>query len=343
MKSKFFDYSIQPESIAQSPLAARSSCRLLNINSKHDIEDKLFSDLPAILNENDLLILNNTKVIKARLRGFKEVGGGSIEIFIERLISSHRCLAQIRASKSPKVGTHLLTKKGVRFVIKQRIGVFYDLLLRSDDDLELVLEHEGDVPLPPYIRRETEPMDEINYQTIYATMPGAVAAPTAGLHFDDDLFDALIRKKISVEYITLHVGAATFQPIREEYIEDHRMHSEWICVEDQVIKSIRQTKKRGGRIIAVGTTVVRALESAHRNGALKSMTGYTDLYIVPGFRFNVVDALITNFHQPMSSLFVLVSAFAGLEEIRKVYSHALTSGYRFFSYGDAMFIGNNGA
>ena len=157
------------------------------------------------------------------------------------------------------------------------------------------------MPLPPYIRRETELLDEINYQTIYATIPGAVAAPTAGLHFDNDLFDALIRKKISVEYITLHVGAGTFQPIREEYIEDHRMHSEWICVEDQVIKSIRQTKKEGGRIIAGGTTVVRALESAHRNGALKSMAGYTDLYIVPGFRFNVVDALITNFHQPMSS------------------------------------------
>ena len=174
-------------------------------------------------------------------------------------------------------------------------------------------------------------------------MPGAVAAPTAGLHFDNELFVALLKNKILVEYITLHVGAGTFQPIRTEYIEDHRMHSEWIRVDDRVIDSIRKTKKQGGRVIAVGTTVVRALESAHRNGMLKSIEGYTDLYIVPGFKFNVVDALITNFHHPMSSLFVLVSAFSGLQEIKKIYSHALVSGYRFFSYGDAMFLENQGA
>ena len=342
MKRTLFDYTIEPEKIAQFPLAARSSCRLLSFNKKNDIEDRLFADLPLMLNQNDLLILNNTKVIKARLIGSKEVGGGRVEIFIERLTAPRRCLAQVRASKSPKVGTYLLTQKGVRFLVEKRLGEFYDLLLLSDDDLELVLEREGDVPLPPYIRRRNELSDEFDYQTIYAAVPGAVAAPTAGLHFDNELFVALLKNKILVEYITLHVGAGTFQPIRTEYIEDHRMHSEWIRVEDRVIDSIRKTKKQGGRVIAVGTTVVRALESAHRNGMLKSIDGYTDLYIVPGFKFNVVDALITNFHQPMSSLFVLVSAFSGLQEIKKIYSHALVSGYRFFSYGDAMFIEKQG-
>ena len=268
----------------------------------------------------------------------KAPSGGQVEILIERQIGDDQCLAQIRASKGPTVGTCLVTSMGSKFVTEGRDGPFYRLRIESKEGLAVVLDREGEVPLPPYIRRSPNRDDRSRYQTIYATVPGAIAAPTAGLHFDKVLFSTLKQRGITTEFITLHVGAGTFQPIRTEHVRDHQMHSEWISVPERVIEAVERTRRRGGRVVAVGTTVVRALESAARTGELISMEGDTDLYIIPGFHFRVVDTLITNFHLPKSSLLVLVSAFAGLEAVQKIYSHAIDKGYRFYSYGDAMCV-----
>jgi S-adenosylmethionine:tRNA ribosyltransferase-isomerase len=336
MKSSIFNYELSAEKIAQTPLSCRSASRLLDFDSEGSIRDRYFSDLPLILGPNDLLVLNNTSVLPARIIAHKESSGGQVEILIERLIGDHQCLAQIRASKSPKVGARLVTPMGTKFLTKEHDGHFYRLSIESNDGLLAILEREGEIPLPPYIRRSPNSADRCQYQTIYARVPGAIAAPTAGLHFDKDLFSNLEQRGIAIEYVTLHVGAGTFQPIRAEYVRDHKMHSEWISVPERVIEAIEKTRCRGGRVVAVGTTVVRALESAARTGELISMRGDTDLYIQPGFKFRVVDTLITNFHLPKSSLLVLVSAFAGLEAVRKIYSHAIDNDYRFYSYGDAM-------
>ena len=336
MKSSIFDYELSSDRIAQAPTNRRSASRLLDVEVDGSIRDRCFSDLPSILDSNDLLILNNTWVLPARMYARKASSGGQVEILIERQIGDDQCLAQIRASKGPTVGTCLVTSMGSKFVTEGRHGLFYRLRSESKEGLAAVLDREGEVPLPPYIRRSPNRDDRSRYQTIYATVPGAVAAPTAGLHFDKVLFSALKQRGITTEFITLHVGAGTFQPIRAEHVRDHQMHSEWISVPERVIEAVERTRHRGGRGVAVGTTVVRALESAARTGDLISMEGDTDLYIIPGFHFRVVDTLITNFHLPKSSLLVLVSAFAGLEAVQKIYSRARDTGYRFYSYGDAM-------
>jgi S-adenosylmethionine:tRNA ribosyltransferase-isomerase len=338
MKSDIFDYELSSDRIAQTPTNRRSASRLLDFEADGSIRDRHFSDLPSMLYSNDLLVLNNTWVLSARMFARKTPSGGQVEILIERQISDDQCLAQIRASKSPTIGTWLVTSMGSKFVTEGRDGPFYRLRIESKEGLAVVLDREGEVPLPPYIKRSPSRDDRSRYQTIYATVPGAIAAPTAGLHFDKVLFSILKQRGITTEFITLHVGAGTFQPIRAEHVRDHKMHSEWISVPERVIEAVERTRRRGGRVVAVGTTVVRALESAARTGELISMEGDTDLYITPGFDFRVVDVLITNFHLPKSSLLVLVSAFAGLEAVQKIYSHAIDKGYRFYSYGDAMCV-----
>ena len=338
MKSSIFDYELSSDRIAQTPTNRRSASRLLDFEVDGSIRDRYFSDLPSMLDSNDLLVLNNTWVLSARMFARKAPSGGQVEILIERQIGDDQCLAQIRASKGPTVGTCLVTSMGSKFVTEGRDGPFYRLRIESKDGLAVVMDREGEVPLPPYIRRSPNRDDRSRYQTIYATVPGAIAAPTAGLHFDKVLFSTLKQRGIATEFITLHVGAGTFQPIRAEHVRDHQMHSEWISVPERVIEAVERTRRRGGRVVAVGTTVVRALESAARTGELISMEGDTDLYIIPGFHFRVVDTLITNFHLPKSSLLVLVSAFAGLEAVQKIYSHAIDKGYRFYSYGDAMCV-----
>ena len=315
MKSSIFDYELSSDRIAQTPTNRRSASRLLDFEVDGSIRDRCFSDLPSMLDSNDLLVLNNTWVLSARMFARKAPSGGQVEILIERQIGDDQCLAQIRASKGPTVGTCLVTSMGSKFVTEGRDGPFYRLRIESKEGLAVVLDREGEVPLP-----------------------GAIAAPTAGLHFDKVLFSTLKQRGITTEFITLHVGAGTFQPIRAEHVRDHQMHSEWISVPERVIEAVERTRRRGGRVVAVGTTVVRALESAARTGELISMEGDTDLYIIPGFHFRVVDTLITNFHLPKSSLLVLVSAFAGLEAVQKIYSHAIDRGYRFYSYGDAMCV-----
>jgi S-adenosylmethionine:tRNA ribosyltransferase-isomerase len=336
MESRLFEYRLLPEMIAQAPSMNRSSCRLINVAADGSLEDRHFYDLPLMLNSKDLLVLNNTRVLSARITAYKKSGGGRADILIERQTGPYNCVAQIRASNNPKVGSCLVTAKGSQFVVEDRVNQFYDLSLTSQGVLQEVLEKEGQVPLPPYIRRQPLWSDQQNYQTVYATEPGAVAAPTAGLHFDENLFLELKNRKVQIEFVTLHIGSGSFQPIRTQNIEDHEMHSEWISVPEHAVRAINKTRKEGGRVVAVGTTVVRALESAVQNGEIVPTEGYTSLYIVPGFNFQIVDVLITNFHQPKSSLFVLVSAFFGLEAIRQVYSHAISNGYRFYSYGDAM-------
>jgi S-adenosylmethionine:tRNA ribosyltransferase-isomerase len=338
MKSSVFDYVLPSERIAQVPTNRRSASRLLDYRTGGSIRDRSFSDLPAILDPNDLLILNNTEVLPARMFACKAPSGGQVEILIERQISDDQWLAQIRASKAPIVGACLITSAGSKLVTEGRDGPFFRLRIESKESLLNVLDREGEVPLPPYIRRPPNRSDRSRYQTIYARIPGAVAAPTAGLHFDKALVSALRQRGIATEFITLHVGAGTFQPIRTEYVRDHQMHSEWVSVPQRVVEAVQSAKNRGGRVVAVGTTVVRALESAARTGTLISTEGDTDLYIIPGFQFRVVDTLITNFHLPKSSLLVLVSAFVGLKAVRKIYAHAIDSGYRFYSYGDAMHV-----
>jgi len=336
MKTSFFDYHISRERIAQKPSIHRSSSRLLDVRGDGTIEDRYFLDLPSMVDSRDLLIFNDTRVLRARLTAHRRPTGGRIEILVERRIDHDRFLAKIRSSNKLQAGVDLETPMGSRFLVEGRDRSFYCLRITSNEVLEVILDREGQIPLPPYIRRSATLDDQDQYQTIYARTPGAVAAPTAGLHFDDKLFVELKRREVAVEFVTLHVGSGTFQPIREDDIEDHEMHSEWISVPERVVRAIDATRKRGGRIVAIGTTVVRALESAARTGKVACTEGYTNLYIVPGFRFQVVDVLVTNFHQPRSSLFILVCAFFGLKSMQEIYSHAIEKGYRFYSYGDAM-------
>ena len=337
MKRREFHYELPPERIAQQPLPRRSDSRLLRVHrAKGTLSDHVFRELPALLSPGDLLVFNDTRVLPARLIARKPTGG-RVEILVERLLDEHRCLAQLRFSKPPRMGGRLVIEDGVELFIDARDGTFFNLRSESTP-IAAVLERCGHVPLPPYIERPDSAEDVERYQTVFARRPGAVAAPTAGLHFDEDLLHELEMRGVGRATVTLHVGAGTFQPVRVEHIEDHRMHPEYLEVPSAVCEAVAETRTRGGRVIAVGTTSVRSLETAARGGTLAPFTGNSDLFIYPGYEFRVVDGIITNFHLPESTLLMLVSAFAGLEVVRAAYTHAIGAGYRFYSYGDAMLM-----
>ena len=329
-----FDYALPPELIAQTPLPQRSASRLLVVGGER-CTDGSFLDLPQWLRAGDLLVLNDSRVLHARLLGHKE-SGGQVEILVERLLDRSTGLAQVRASKPPQPGSRLRLEGAIDVEVLGREGEFYRLRF-SGDAAELVERH-GRLPLPPYIARAAEAPDEERYQTVYARDTGSVAAPTAGLHFDRDLLGNLCGKGVDIAYVTLHVGAGTFQPVRVSDLAQHRMHTESYVLPQATVDAIAAPRARGGRIVAVGTTSLRLLESAVLGGNLKVGAGETALFVTPGFGFRVVDLLITNFHLPKSTLLMLVSAFAGMEEIRSAYQHAIAARYRFFSYGDAMLL-----
>ena len=334
MKLSDFDFDLPKSLIAQYPSSIRTDSRLLVL--RDIIDDSTFSQLGNFLKPNDLLVLNDTKVIAARLFGHKD-SGGKVEVLVERLINDHEALVMIKSSRSPKIGTYLVLENKSRIKICDKNDGIYKVNFESDSILN-VLNEIGHIPLPPYINREDSKEDQSRYQTVYAKNDGAVAAPTAGLHFDEMLLSSLENQGINHTFVTLHVGAGTFQPVKVEDIESHKMHSEYYEISTETIDKIEQAKALGGRIIAVGTTAVRALESASVNGSLKHQKGDTDIFIYPGFKFQIVDAMITNFHLPKSSLLMLVSAFIGFEEMFETYSHAIKEKYRFFSYGDAMLL-----
>jgi len=341
MKTADFDFHLPEDLIAQYPLEKRTASRLLHLCGDTLI-DRQFKDLPALISANDLLVFNNTKVIPARLHGRKQTGG-RVEVLVERVLDEHHLLAHVKASKSPKVGARLLLEDKIEAHMLERVGDLFKLRFIAVDGhqnstvLEL-LEQHGHMPLPPYIERADDKTDQQRYQTVYAEHAGAVAAPTAGLHFDQAMLDTLAKKGVKSAFVTLHVGAGTFQPVRVDNIEDHHMHAETIDVDASVVEQIKQTKQSGGRVIAVGTTAVRSLESAAMQGALAEFHGDSQIFIYPGYEFKVVDAMITNFHLPQSTLLMLVSAFSGRETIMRAYQHAVKQKYRFFSYGDAMFL-----
>lgn len=332
-----FDYDLPPGLIAQHPGKTRSGSRLLRVGAD-SIADRRFSDLPQLVSPGDLLVFNDTKVIKARLFGKKETGG-HIEVLVERVLSEHEALAQVHAGRAAKPGSTLDLTGGLEVRVLDREGEFYHLRFPDGASVLELLERHGSVPLPPYISHDPEAEDERRYQTIYARAPGAVAAPTAGLHFDEPLLAALAQRGVELAYVTLHVGAGTFQPVRTKNLAEHRMHGEHYEIPAATAAAIGSARKRGGKIVAVGTTTVRCLEaSATEHGAPLAGAAEADLFIKPGFEFQVVDRLITNFHLPRSTLLVLVSAFAGIEPIRRAYRHAIEQRYRFYSYGDVMLV-----
>ncbi|MFN3987954.1 MAG: tRNA preQ1(34) S-adenosylmethionine ribosyltransferase-isomerase QueA [Rhodocyclaceae bacterium] len=331
-----FDYPLPPELIAQAPLTERTGSRLLVVEGDLRV-DRHFADLPALLAPGDLLVFNDTRVIHARLHGVKATGG-VVEVLIERQLGEHEALAQVRASKSPPSGSTIRLADSFDVTVLGRVGEFYHLRFPAEEPLERLLERHGKLPLPPYIERSADEEDESRYQTVYGRNPGSVAAPTAGLHFDDALLSALAERGVNLAWLTLHVGAGTFQPVRVDDLGEHRMHRERYVIPQQTVDAIQAARARGGRVIAVGTTSLRALEGAAQDGTLEAGSGETELFILPGFRFQVADALITNFHLPKSTLLMLVSAFAGMGRMRAAYAHAIAHRYRFFSYGDAMFI-----
>lgn len=349
-----FDYALPPALIAQHPPAVRGASRLLHLQpdapGNDQLQDRQFADLPQLLGVGDLLLLNDTRVLKARLHGRKD-SGGRVELLVERLLGEGRVLAQLRASKTPPVGSGIQLDGGARLTMLGREGGFFLLDFGRDTDVAALLEQQGQLPLPPYIRHAADASDDERYQTVFARNPGAVAAPTASLHFDHALLQRLREAGVQLAHITLHVGAGTFQPVREDDLSQHRMHAERYHIPEETVLAIQRTRAAGGRIVAAGTTVLRALESAAAIGMdpsndpasdstsqLPSGEGETRLFITPGYRFRVVDRLITNFHLPKSTLLMLVSAFAGMSAIRSAYAHAIASEYRFFSYGDAMLI-----
>ena len=329
-----FDFELPETLIAQYPLEKRSASRLLVVHDEQ-LTDSHFHHLIDYLDKDDLLVFNNTRVLKARFFGVKATGG-KIEILIERILDNRTALAKIRASKSPKDNSTILIDGQLDVTVQGRQGEFY--ILRFPSDIFAILEQYGHLPLPPYIDRAADAYDETRYQTIFAREPGAVAAPTAGLHFDEELLDRLEQKGIRTAYLTLHVGAGTFQPVRSENLSEHKMHTEWYTIPQETVDAVRAAKAAGRKVVAVGTTSLRALESASRTGQLVAGSNETDLFITPGYRFRTVDHLVTNFHLPKSTLLMLVSAFAGYERIRKAYAHAIAQRYRFFSYGDAMLL-----
>jgi S-adenosylmethionine:tRNA ribosyltransferase-isomerase len=340
-----FDFDLPPELIAQHPPAQRSGARLLD-GTGDTPADRRFTDLPGLLQPGDLLVFNDTRVIKARLHGEKDTGG-VVEVLVERVLHDHEVLAHVRASKSPKPGSRLRLAEGAfEADVLGRGGPDNGLFhLRFSGDPLTLLDAHGHVPLPPYITHEDAPEDVERYQTIFAGRPGAVAAPTASLHFDDAVMAALAARGVNHTRVTLHVGAGTFQPVRAERLDEHQMHSEWYEVGAEAVTAIERTRAAGGRVVAAGTTALRALESAARlagDGPLAPASGETDLFITPGFRFRVVDLLVTNFHLPRSTLLMLVSALAGHAHVKALYRHAIESRYRFFSYGDAMLLKRSG-
>ncbi len=331
-----FDYVLPPELIAQAPLPARGASRLLVLDDGA-ATDCQFAELPALLRAGDLLVFNDTRVIPARLYGRKQ-SGGRVELLVERTLDDQRMLAQIRASKPLRAGARVQLDGGVEARVLAREAEFYELRLECEEAWPKVLERIGHVPLPPYIRREPAPSDRARYQTVYAAVPGAVAAPTAGLHFDEGMLRRLAAAGVETAFLTLHVGAGTFAPVRVRDVRTHHMHPERVIVGTEVSEAVRRARARGGRVIGVGTTVMRALESAVCKGEVRPFAGESALYIYPGYRFRAVDAMLTNFHLPRSSLLILVCAFAGTEMVLRAYRHAVAERYRFFSYGDAMFV-----
>lgn len=328
-----FDFELPDELIARYPTPERRDSRLLVVGQ--GLQDRCFADLIELLAPGDLLVFNDTRVIRARLRGTKETGG-KVEMLVERIVSENECLAQVRASKSPKPGSTLSLPGEVQAVVSGRDDDLFHL--RLSQAVLPYLETHGEVPLPPYLGRDEESADAERYQTVYAARPGAVAAPTAGLHFDQQMLDDTRDKGIRHAHVTLHVGAGTFQPLRDEQVDRNRLHAERLVVGADAAAAVRETREAGRRVVAVGTTSVRALEAASVDDEIGPFDGETDLFIRPGYAFRSVDAMLTNFHLPRSSLLMLVSAFAGRERILDAYRHAVAEGYRFFSYGDAMLI-----
>ncbi|MDA8093181.1 MAG: tRNA preQ1(34) S-adenosylmethionine ribosyltransferase-isomerase QueA [Betaproteobacteria bacterium] len=333
-----FDFTLPEELIAQEPAPERSGSRLLHVNgTAGEWVDGRFKDLPSYLRPGDLLVFNDTRVINARLYGHKE-SGGRIELLLERILGDHLASAHIRASHAPRVGGRLVIDPDIPARVEARHENLYTLRFEAGSSILALLERHGHLPLPPYIQRPDNRADAERYQTVYARHPGAVAAPTAGLHFDGAMLESLQQAGIALSFVTLHVGSGTFQPVRAEHVEAHRMHSECFHVPESTVQAIERARQNGGRVVAVGTTSLRALEAAAQGGALCAGHGETDIFIVPGYRFRVVDRLLTNFHLPRSTLLMLVSAFGGHETMRRAYAHAVDARYRFFSYGDAMLI-----
>ena len=334
-----FDFDLPGELIAQHPTAERTASRLLQL-ADGALADYRFGELPQLLQPGDLLVFNDTRVIRARLFGRKQ-SGGRIEVLIERIVDRRHAVAQLRASKSPQPGSRILLEDSIKLVVRGRSGEqdeFFVLELVGEGDLWSLIEEHGRLPLPPYIQHAASAADEARYQTVFARRPGAVAAPTAGLHFDAALLARLAECGVEVAWLTLHVGAGTFQPVRVHRLSEHRMHAERFEIPPATVAAIARTRARGGKVIAVGTTSLRALEAAAQPGELRSGAAETDIFITPGYEFRVVDRLITNFHLPKSTLLMLVSAFAGVDTIRGAYDHAIRQRYRFFSYGDAMLL-----
>ncbi|WP_027708599.1 tRNA preQ1(34) S-adenosylmethionine ribosyltransferase-isomerase QueA [Zooshikella ganghwensis] len=344
MRVKDFSFELPAEQIARYPTDQRSSSRLMAVDgSSGAIEHKSFVDIADYMQPGDLLVLNDTKVIPARLYGTKATGG-KVEVLVERILEDqHSVLAHVRASKAPKPGTLLCFDEGIQAEMLWREGDLFVLRFLGEQPVLALLEKIGHIPLPPYIDRDDAQIDRERYQTIYSRTAGAVAAPTAGLHFDQALFDKLAAKGVEKAFVTLHVGAGTFQPVRVETIAEHKMHSEYLEVSQAVCDQIAATKARGGRVIAVGTTTVRSLETASRSGYVQPYHGETDIFIYPGYQFQCVDLMVTNFHLPESTLLMLVSAFAGYEHIMQAYQIAVAEQYRFFSYGDAMLLSRRNA
>jgi S-adenosylmethionine:tRNA ribosyltransferase-isomerase len=333
-----FRFELPPELIAQAPLAERSASRLLLADAATQmLADHVVSDLPGLLRRGDLLVFNDTRVLPARLFG-RKASGGAVEVLIERITGAREARVQLRASKKPVAGARLQLEGGATAEVLGREGEFFRLRFEGDEPLESLLARIGRMPLPPYITREAGAEDSARYQTVFARHMGAVAAPTAGLHFDAALLAALGDRGVDTGFVTLHVGAGTFQPMRAERVEDHAMHGEWLQVGADLARGIADTRARGGRVVAVGTTVVRALESSLRDGVVAPFEGETRIFIYPGYRITSIDALFTNFHLPESTLLMLVSAFAGRDFVLAAYRHAIARRYRFFSYGDAMLL-----
>ncbi len=335
MRTDDFDFDLPEHLIAQHPPAQRGGSRLLRVGAA-GLEDRSFADLPQFLRAGDLLVLNDTRVLKARLFGQKATGG-QVEVMVERVLGAHEVLAKVRASKTPKTGSSFLVADAVTVDVLGREDEFFHLRFADEAPVDEILERHGKLPLPPYITHSAGDDDE-RYQTVFAREQGAVAAPTAGLHFDEAMLDKLRDQGVNIAYVTLHVGAGTFQPVRADNVADHVMHSERYTVPQATVDAINRTKTSGGRVVSVGTTSLRALESAAMRGELQAGSGETRIFITPGYRFKVIDVLLTNFHLPRSTLLMLVCAFGSMEKLLPAYRHAVEREYRFFSYGDAMLI-----
>lgn len=338
MRTTDFDFYLPEALIAQHPTKERTASRMLHLEGNSGaLQDQLFIDLPKFLNAGDLVVFNDTRVIKARLFGHKE-SGGQVEVLIERVVNQNTAYAHVRASRSPKTGSRMTLADAFEVEVTARHDDLFELRFLSEIAIFDLLEQYGALPLPPYITHEATEEDDERYQTVFAKHLGAVAAPTAGLHFNEAILNSIREKGVTITYVTLHVGAGTFQPVRVDNIHEHKMHSELYNITQHTVDLITQTHARGNKVVAIGTTAMRALESAAQQGELKAGSGETSIFITPGYQFKVVDRLFTNFHLPKSTLLMLVSAFGGLENIQKAYAHAIDQRYRFFSYGDAMLI-----